>query len=388
VKKSDLMTGETATEQTAEQANMQIAFAAVQAARKETFLANYSRKYKLFVVFVLFGFVIWAASKGMGSTERVPAVSPQEETAMSDINAEAVQSVPQSAPQTGPVVPKSDLERQAIEMNDGISGPRIQLSAAPDPDLVETSSAGSLPKVSPDGRKPWQVYARPFNFQDPRPRIALVMTDLGISRVATDAALRRLPPAVTLSFDVQGHSLDSWLQRARQDGHETLLSLSMEPYDYPRSDPGPGSLLTTLPNVDNMQRLLNALRLGSGYVGVTSSSGSRFMSDSPKLMPIMAVLKNRGLLIFDPKIATHSAVSSLAFELGVPSAVALREIDVSPTPDSIDEALAQLEQSARVEGSVVGIASPLPLTMERIEAWAKKLPERGVVLAPLTAVVK
>ncbi|MDD3181927.1 MAG: divergent polysaccharide deacetylase family protein, partial [Alphaproteobacteria bacterium] len=245
-----------------------------------------------------------------------------------------------------------------------------------------------LPRISVDGRKPWRVYARPFNFQDPRPRIAIVMLDLGTSRVATDAALRRLPPPVTFGFDVQAKAIDEWLVRARQDGHETLLSLPMEPFDFPHSDPGPNTLLTSLPNVDNMQRLMSALRVGGGYVGVTTNSGSRFLSDSPKLMPIMQVLKDRGLLILDTKVASHSVVSSLASEVGVPSAASIREIDSLSDPDSIDKALSSLEQSARLEGAVVGIASPLPVTLERIQAWSKTLAERGIVLAPLSAVVK
>lgn len=383
------MVSESLTEQASEQANMQIAFAAVLAARKETFLARYSRKYKLFVLvlllFVLAAPIVLSSLKGADQAKPVVADEHKKEavTSSGTDNAKAHLTL-----QSGPTVPKSEDEKRAIEMNDGTTDIRIHLEPAPNPEFSEETSAGLLPKMSADGRKPWQIYARPFNFQDPRPRIAIVMVDLGVSRVATDAALRRLPSTVTFSFDVQGHAIDSWLQRARQDGHETLLSLPMEPYDYPRSDPGPDSLLTTLPNVDNIQRLLGALRLGSGYVGVTSSSGSRFMADSPKLTPIMEVLKNRGLLVFDTKIASHSAVTSLAKEMGVPSVAALREIDVTPTPEAIDEALSQLEQAARLEGGVVGVASPLPLTMERIELWAKKLSERGLVLAPLSAVVK
>ena len=33
----------------------------------------------------------------------------------------------------------------------------------------------------------------------------------------------------------------------------------MEPFDYPRSDPGPNTLLSNIPNADNIQRLLWAL---------------------------------------------------------------------------------------------------------------------------------
>lgn len=278
----------------------------------------------------------------------------------------------------------------AVERNDADdpTDPTMRMTAAPDADLAEETLDGYLPKIGKDGRKPWQTYARPFDRMDPRPRIALVVGDLGLSRVATDAALRRLPPDVTLAFDAQSDAVGNWLERARHDGHETLLSLPMEPLDYPRSDPGPDTLLTALPNADNLQRFLSFLKRGVGYVGVTTLSGSRFVADMDKVEPIMDTLHARGLLVLDPHNSARSVIKDIAKKIHVPVAVSLRAIDSNPTPQAIDAALTQLEQTARIEGEVVAMASPLPITLERIEKWAQGLSSRGFVLAPLSAVVE
>jgi len=382
------------TEPLGEEANMMIAFAAVQAARRETFLAHYPRALKLAVLVLLL--VVLSLPFWMGGKPK-----PHEDTASAS-EAIIASHDPQTsaAPQANPSTPvslpmtrtiekiefKNEAERSAASYNDSNEA-TSRMSVAPDIGLVEETPEGRLPAISRDGRQPWQVYARPFNYQDPRPRIAIVISDLGFSRVATDAVLRRMPPSVTLAFDVEGSVIGEWLVRARQDGHETFLSLPMEPFDYPRSDPGPSSLLTTLPNADNIQRLLGFLKLGTGYIGVTTLSGSRFSADYNKLQPIMSVLHNRGLMVLDTKVSSHSAVGTLAKELAIPTAVSNRVIDAYPTPQAIDAALSDLEQTARIEGVVVGIASPLPVTLERIEAWSKQLAERGIVLAPLTAVV-
>ena len=47
-------------------------------------------------------------------------------------------------------------------------------------------------------------------------------------------------------------------------------------------------------------------------------------------------------------------------------------------------ALAKLETIARERGTAVGIASALPISIERLTAWSKALEARGVMLVPLT----
>ena len=67
-----------------------------------------------------------------------------------------------------------------------------------------------------------------------------------------------------------------WSSRARGEGHEILLQVPMEPFDYPDNDPGPQTLLSSLSgeqNVDRMQWLMSRFQ---GYVGVTNHMGARF----------------------------------------------------------------------------------------------------------------
>ena len=59
-------------------------------------------------------------------------------------------------------------------------------------------------------------------------------------------------------------------------------------------------------------------------------------------------------------------------------------IDVVPTSADIDKALARLEGLARERGIAVGVASALPVSIERIAAWSKALDSRGIMLVPLT----
>lgn len=250
--------------------------------------------------------------------------------------------------------------------------------AAPAPDA---QSAVSVPGQA------WQAYARPFDAEDPRPRIAVVVTGLGLSADATEAAMQRLPGAVTLAFTPYAARLDEWIARARTDGHEVLLELPMEPRDYPRDDPGPDTLLTSLDPEQNLARLDRTLRRGTGYVGVNNVTGSRFASTPQSLRPIFEELKRRGLMFLDGRTGARTVAAQLADEAALPYAVNNLQIDAEASRPAIDAALAELERQARNTGFAVGMASPYPVTLERLAHWATTLAHKRIALAPVTAVV-
>lgn len=260
------------------------------------------------------------------------------------------------------------------------------LVPAPDPALVEDTPLGPLPAIAKDGRQPWQVYARPFDRADKRPRIAIIITGLGLDGDKTRQAIERLPPAVTLSFDPYARQLVQQINTARAAGHETLIDLPMEPTDYPRQDPGPATLLTTLDDSQNIARLNWVLSRAAGYVGVTGLSGSRFTGSRQSVQPVLVVLKQRGLLFVDSRASEQSIAASLARAIGAPWAVNDRLLDGEPSRDGVDKALSDLEERARRFGAALGIGTPYPITLERITAWAPSLSGKGLVLAPTSAI--
>jgi uncharacterized protein len=263
--------------------------------------------------------------------------------------------------------------------------PAQPLVPAPDAALVETGPHGPLPIIGRDGRQPWRVYGRPFDHTDKRPRVAIVITGLGPSGVATDLAINELPAGVTLAFDPYTRRLNEWCERARAAGHEVLLSLPMEPDDYPRQDPGPYALLTSLSSDDNLERLDWVLSRVTGYVGLTNLMGARFTTSPPSLAPIFEELKKRGVMFVDGRASEQSVAGSLAQSMGVPRVIADDALDDETTREAIDRHLAGLETLARRNGAALGIGFVYPVTIERVAAWAKTLEAKTLALAPASA---
>ncbi|MDX1483302.1 MAG: divergent polysaccharide deacetylase family protein [Alphaproteobacteria bacterium] len=261
------------------------------------------------------------------------------------------------------------------------------LRPAPDPALVEPTRLGPLPRIAPDGRKAWQTYARPFDSADRRPRIAIIVSGLGLSGAATEAAIQRLPGAVTLAFAPYAKGLEHWIALARAAGHEVLLDLPMEPVNFPANDPGPHTLLTSLTDEQNKTRLHWLLGRVTGYVGVVNQMGSRFTTSPTHVRPVLKELQERGLLFVDSRSSLRSIAARLASEVGLPRAINNRFIDAEASRDAIDARLADIERIAKASGYAVGIGSPFPVTIDRLQVWTKTLAAKGLALAPVSALV-
>lgn len=266
-------------------------------------------------------------------------------------------------------------------------------SAAPsvmsgiDPRLLEKSRYGMIPTVS-DGLKPLTAYAGDADRAKAAkmPVVAIVVGGLGVGAAKTVDAILRLPAAVTLAFTPYGSDPAKLVERARAQHHEILLQIPMEPYDYPDNDPGPQTLLTTLAPEQNIDRLYWHLSRFQGYVGIANFMGARFVATDTAMAPIVKEAAKRGLGYFDDGSARSTALS-LAASQAVPFAKADVAIDAVPTPSEIDRALAKLEGLAKERGIAVGVASALPISIERISVWSRTLDSHGLLLVPLTTVM-
>ncbi|HEY0105215.1 MAG TPA: divergent polysaccharide deacetylase family protein [Rhizomicrobium sp.] len=255
-----------------------------------------------------------------------------------------------------------------------------------DPALIEATNSGPLPKIAADGTPPMRAYAAPL-LDDGKPRIAVVISGLGISAKMTAAALAGLPPQVTLAFAPYASDVQRWVAEARREGHEVLLEVPMEPFDFPDSDPGPHTLRSGIGEDANTERLVWSLTRFTGYTGVTNLLGGRFLSDSDSLEPMLTYLARRGLLFFDNGAASHSAVPDVAARAGASFAQATLTIDRIQTAMEVDRQLSELENTARAQGRASGAGFLFPVTVERVAQWAQGLPGRGFVLVPASAIV-
>ncbi len=265
--------------------------------------------------------------------------------------------------------------------------PSGALREAPDPALVSYGRDGPLPVIAPDGSRALDIYARPFTQTDSRPRVAIVIGGLGLSKATTEAAITMLPGAVTLAFSPYGRDLQDYLDAAREAGHEVVLELPMEPFDYPHNDPGKNALLTGAPVNENLANLEWLLSRFTGYAGVINEQGDKFLSAEQDLTPILKAVRSRGLYFLDRGTTKLSVLSRLAPQLKLVASTGAGYIDQRQSREDITRRLSEVEHIAREKGFAVGSGFHYPVTIEIVKEWCATLEEKGLVLAPVSAIM-
>ena len=257
----------------------------------------------------------------------------------------------------------------------------------PDPLLLEPSRHGPLPRLGPEGRSAIRAYARPFDREDRRPRVAILLGGIGLNGTHSDDAIRRLPPAITLAFSPYAARPEPMLDRVRARGMEFVAALPLEPAGFgSRADPGDRALLTGLPLNENLDRLDWALSRLADYVGAVGAEGAmrgeRFAANAELLATLQQRLTERGLLYVDPRPGAPSPARAFGRSVDL-------VLDDPPARDAVERRLAELETLARAGGSALGYAGdPAPSVVAALTAWAAGLEARGLVLAPVSAVIR
>jgi polysaccharide deacetylase 2 family uncharacterized protein YibQ len=335
------------------------------------------------------------------------AANPSPNTTHPPATLDTAQQQPPAAPAATAVPSAPPANTTTVTIIDGKTGakqevvvpgpatPAAPAAAAPaaalpiDQKFVEMTGHGPIPKIAADGTRPADAFARPVQpipGKPDAPRIALIIGGLGVSTSATTDAIAKLPGAVTLGFIPYGSDVAALAARARSGGHEILLQVPMEPFDYPDNDPGPQTLLTSLTPQQNIDRLYWLLSRFQGYVGVANTMGGRFTASDPAFTPILRETAKRGLIFVDDGSNARSVAGRIAAANNLAFARADVVLDSVPTPAEIDRALGRLEAGARERGVAVGIASALPVSIDHIAKWAKAAESRGLQLVPISAV--
>ena len=198
-----------------------------------------------------------------------------------------------------------------------------------------------------------------------QPLIVIVLDDMGLDRHHAARAIGLRAP-LTLAFMSYADDLVRQIAGARENGHEIMLHVPMEPVDADE-DPGPNVLLLDHDEAELRRHLNWVLDRAEGYVGINNHMGSRFTRDEAAMSIVMAELERRGLAFLDSRTTNESVAEIMADRFSVP--VISRDVflDNEPAPEKIEAQLARVEEIARRQGHAVAIGIPAP---QRSMCWS------------------
>lgn len=295
--------------------------------------------------------------------------------------------------ESGSPAPRIEAEGLAesdsvIVVRDPSSANRDQrLAHLPDRALIEESETGPLPVRGADGRRPFDAYAREWSGARGT-RVAIVIGGLGLSQTGTQEAIDKLPSEITLAFAPHGYSLDRWMQTARREGHEIMMQVPLEPYDYPNVSPGRDTLTVDSEPAEKLASLHRTLSRITNYTGIMNYMGARFTADEDAMSDLMGELARRGLGFLDDGTSARSVAEETARSSGVPFALGDAVIDEERERGEILDKLDELERTARANGAAIGTGSAFEVTVDAVASWAADARKRGIEVVPVTAVTR
>ena len=252
-----------------------------------------------------------------------------------------------SGPGDGPGPEESRDAREGAEPNGGDGG---SPGEAPGP--------GEVPGADPatDGL-PGPADPRPADpgsddAPAPRPRIALVIDDVGYNLYQLEPFLEvdipmtmAVLPKLAYSAEAATKSIDA--------GKEVILHLPLEAIGG--GNPGPGTIAVS----DDDDRVLRTFEENllsvPGAVGANNHMGSRATGDERVMNLILKRIREQGLFFLDSRTTADSVVASVAERLNVPYAERHVFLDNEQDADSIKKALELAAEIAASNGYAVVI---------------------------------
>lgn len=322
---------------------------------------------------------------GQVSTEPAPAGSKENFTTSRPLGGAVVE---RTTTDDGSVVtkfsPKPRDGSGPVLIDNQRLGQDSRVAALPNDELLEDTPDGRLPIIGPDGLRPVEQYARPWSGARTT-RVAIVVGGIGLSQTGSQRAIRELPEEVTLAFAATGNSLSRWMQEARRKGHEILLQVPFEPFDYPANNPGRGTLLTSDTPAESLKKLHQAMGRITNYTGIMNYMGAKYMSDATAFEPVMRDIGGRGLLFLDDGSTARSLADSFAKAIGMPYAQGTLLLDGQPEKAAVLAKLDELERIARRNGHAIGTAAAFDETIAAIHQWSEEAAGRGIEIVGVSA---
>lgn len=224
------------------------------------------------------------------------------------------------------------------------------------------------------------------SIRDKTPRIAIIIDDIGYDRGIVKKFLSLRQP-LTLSMLPQSPFKKSIARAAHEANIEIILHQPMEPFEFPRINPGPGTLLTGM-SPDELVNLLTENLDEMPFVsGINNHMGSKMTASASHMRQIFSVLKQRNLFFVDSRTTEKTICRSSASLLQVPFGERDIFIDHFQDDDFIQKQFFELVRIAESHGQAIGIAHPYNRTYRVLRDIMPELLEK-VRFVPVSEVVE
>lgn len=212
--------------------------------------------------------------------------------------------------------------------------------------------------------------------------IAIVLDDFGGGGGAIAARFCALQQPLTLAILPNEGQVCTLVDQARDNGHEVLVHLPMEPEGG--QDPGAGAIRVAHDDAEIRRRVHQALQRVPHARGISNHMGSKATADARVMQQVLAELKARNLLFLDSRTTINSVGYQLAIDMDLVAFTRDLFIDEFDDAEAIAGRLWDLAGIAARAGQAIGIGHDREETLIALAKVLPRLEARGFRFVPVS----
>ncbi len=218
------------------------------------------------------------------------------------------------------------------------------------------------------------------------PRLAIIFDDAGGSLAHVEDIIAIGRPVTVAILPHLAYSAEV-ARRTRAAGLEVLLHLPVEPEDDTKAM-GPGGVMTAMEDAEIRAVVRSDLDSVPGAVGINNHMGSKGTADYRVMRVILDVVRGLGMFFVDSVTTPRTIVAPVAEEIGVRTAARAVFLDNENDETAIRRQVVRAMTVARERGSAIAIGHAQRLTPRVVLAMLPEFDRAGVVLVPVSTLVK
>ncbi len=174
---------------------------------------------------------------------------------------------------------------------------------------------------------------------------------------------------------------------AHEKNKEVLLHQPMESIGH--EDPGPGKLVSGMPDLEITLTLKNNLKTVPFAIGINNHMGSLLTQKSREMATVMAMLQKSDKLVFVDSLTTpKSLATDVAARFKIPYIRRDVFLDNDRNATFIDNQFDKLLRIAKKRGVALAIGHPYNETLTILENRLPTLAAKGIELIPVSSLLK
>ncbi len=177
------------------------------------------------------------------------------------------------------------------------------------------------------------------------------------------------------------------MQKAYNQGRETIIHVPMEPETYPKDDPGKNAIYVDLSENEIKKRMKKFIKQLPLCIGVNNHMGSLATQHENVMRPVLEVLKANDMCFIDSRTSAKTVGCTLAEEMEVPTCQRDIFLDSGEYPDRVAAKTENILELALRTNKIIVISHAKKGSLEELKQILKDLEGNNIKLVPVTNIV-